>query len=57
MSEANYIAVDSKPASIIKRCRDRSCDRYHEWVRFDMRAGYYDARLIADALNEKEARR
>ena len=51
-----YIAVDSFPVSIIRKCTDRACDKYHEWVRLDSRAAFYDVAQIAKAMNEMESR-
>lgn len=51
-----YIAVDGRSVqSIIKKCDDRSCDKYHEWVQLSPRASRWDSEQIAKAMNAMEA--
>jgi len=52
MTDPKYIAVDGYGGipSIIKRCDDKACNKWHEWVTLG-RARYYEASQIAKAMN------
>lgn len=50
-----YIAVDSIPHTIIYRCDDRACGKYHEFVKFATTVRHSEAAQIARALNAVES--
>ena len=56
-TEPKYIAVEGRVPSIIKRCDDRSCDKYHTWIDLDSSDSFYDAAQIAKAMNLMDAPR